>query len=61
MRQMISRSGMPWSRADLERLRTLIRAKTPATLISAMLGRTPAAIASKASALGLSLRPSSSA
>jgi hypothetical protein len=50
---------MPWSRADVERLRELIKANVSAASISATLGRTPAAVASKMSALGLSLRRSS--
>ena len=56
MRRTIWRSGLPWSQADLKMLRALVRAKAPAKLISAMMGRTPAAIANKAGALGLSLR-----
>jgi len=48
--------GKDWSAGDIKQLRQLARANTP-TRVSALTGRTPAAIQQKASMEGISLRP----
>ncbi len=50
-------SGRRWSGADIGQLQRLARANTPTRVIGLKLGRTPAAIYTKASDLGLSLKP----
>lgn len=50
-------SGKRWSRGDETKLRQLARGNTPTPVIGLKLGRTPDAVRSKASELGVSLRP----
>jgi hypothetical protein len=50
-------TGRPWSNDDVQRLRELARANTPAGVIGLKLGRTETAVRSKAGAEGISLKP----
>ncbi len=49
--------GSEWSTDDERLLRRLARGNTPTRVIALKLGRTEAAIYAKASALGISLKP----
>lgn len=49
--------GKSWSTADERRLGELARQNTPTRVIGLKLGRTPNAVYSKASELGISLKP----
>lgn len=50
-------SGKPWTGSEVSHLRTLARGNTPTRVISLKMGRTPAAVQSKASEKGISLKP----
>lgn len=50
-------SGKDWNRQDVTLLRQLVRENTPTGVIGLKLGRTETAVRSKASELGISLRP----
>lgn len=50
-------SGTPWTPADNRSLRNLAADNTPTRVIGLKLGRTPEAVQSKASDLGISLKP----
>lgn len=50
-------SGKPWTPQDVRQLRKLAAGNTPTRVIGLKLGRTPGAIASKASETGTSLKP----
>ena len=50
-------TGKPWSNSDVKHLKELIKGNTPTRLIGLKLDRTESAIYSKASALGISLKP----
>jgi hypothetical protein len=50
-------SGKRWTRSDVGQLRRLTRQNTPTRVIGLKLGRTEAAIRTKASTLGISLKP----
>jgi hypothetical protein len=50
-------AGRPWSPADVKQLGSLAAGNTPTRVIGLKLGRTPEAVASKASAEGVSLKP----
>lgn len=50
-------SGKPWTPKDIEELRKLVKQDTPTRIEALDLGRTEEAIRSKASELGLSLKP----
>jgi hypothetical protein len=50
-------SGQPWSKGDVARLKDLARENTPTRVIGLKLGRTEDAVYSKASAEGVSLKP----
>ena len=50
-------SGKPWTPAQVTQLRELARGNTPTRVIGLKLGRTPTAVASKASQRGISLNP----
>lgn len=47
----------PWDDKDVAYLRTLVKENTPTRVIGIKLGRTPEAIYSKASVIGLSVKP----
>ncbi len=49
--------GKTWSSSDLQQLGTLARGNTPTRVIGIKMGRTPAAVATKASEEGISLKP----
>jgi hypothetical protein len=49
--------GKAWSSGDVKQLRTEVKQNTPTRVLGLHLGRTPAAVQGKASALGLSLKP----
>jgi hypothetical protein len=51
------RTGTRWTDADVERLKTLARGNTPTRVVALKLQRTPAAVQSKASDMGVSLKP----
>ena len=50
-------SGKPWTGSDVSQLRSLARGNTPTRVISLKIGRTPAAVQTKASEKGISLAP----
>lgn len=50
-------TGKRWTPAEVRQLSTLARQNTPTRVAGLKLGRTPAAIASKASEEGISLAP----
>lgn len=49
--------GKQWSNQDLSRLKTLAKENTPTRVAGLKLDRTPEAVQSKASEIGLSLKP----
>lgn len=53
----IRNTGKPWTDADIDRLETLAEQDTPTPVIGLKLGRTPAAIYTRASQEGISLQP----
>lgn len=50
-------SGKSWTPAEVKNLQTLAAENTPTRVMGLKLGRTPAAVASKASSEGISLKP----
>ena len=50
-------SGKPWTPADVTQLRQLARGNIPTRVAGLKLGRTPGAVQSKASEMGISLKP----
>jgi hypothetical protein len=50
-------SGNPWTPQDLAQLKQLAKGNTPTRVIGLKLGRTPAAVQTKASDEGVSLAP----
>ena len=54
-----SNHSNPWSEEQVQQLRQLAGENTPTRVIALKLGRTPQAVQSKASALRLSLKPTS--
>ena len=50
-------TGLPWSPSQVAQLRGLAAGNTPTGVLGLKLGRTPRAIASKASEQGISLKP----
>lgn len=51
-------TGLAWSPSQVAQLRGLAAGNTPTRVIGLKLGRTPGAVASKASQQGISLKPS---
>ncbi|MDA3873270.1 MAG: hypothetical protein PF795_04855 [Kiritimatiellae bacterium] len=49
--------GKAWSGSDRSSLRQLAKGNTPTRVIGLKLGRTPAAVSTKASEMGVSLKP----
>ncbi len=49
--------GTKWTGGDVKSLRQLVRQNTPTRVIGLKLRRTPTAVQSKASDLGVSLKP----
>lgn len=52
-----SRSGKQWSKQEIQQLNKLADGNTPTRVIALKMDRTPAAIQSKASDIGVSLKP----
>lgn len=50
-------SGKQWTRADIGELRSLAQGNTPTRIIGLKMGRTPGAVSTKASEVGISLKP----
>jgi hypothetical protein len=50
-------AGKKWSETDKKQLKILVKQNTPTRVIGLKLGRPPDAIYSKASKLGISLKP----
>lgn len=50
-------NGKPWSPAQVQQLKTLAEGNTPTRVIGLKMGRTPTAVQSKASAEGVTLKP----
>jgi hypothetical protein len=50
-------SGKPWTSNEVSTLRDLAKHNTPTRVIGLKMGRTPEAVASKASELRVSLKP----
>jgi len=50
-------SGKPWTPPQVQQLETLAKGNTPTRVIALKMQRTPAAVQSKASAEGISLKP----
>ena len=50
-------SGKQWSPSDISQLKQLARENTPTRVIGLKIGRTPGAVQTKASELGISLKP----
>ena len=57
MSQSTRNTGTPWTSAELRQLRDLAARNTPTRVIGLKLGRTEDSIRSKASELGISLKP----
>ena len=57
MPKSTANTGKPWSREDVSELKKLAKQNTPTRVIGLKLGRTPAAIQSKASSQQISLKP----
>ena len=57
MAKVPPKSGKPWTPADVQQLKTLAKGNTPTRIIGLKTGRTPAAVTSKASEKGISLKP----
>lgn len=53
----IRNTGKPWTKTEAARLRTLAKENTPTRVIGLKLGRTEAAVRSKAGSEGVSLKP----
>ena len=54
-------TGKHWTGSDVRELRQLARENTPTRVIGVKLGRTPAAVQTKASEEGISLKPTNQA
>lgn len=50
-------TGKPWKPSDVQLLKQLVRQNTPTRVIGVKLGRTEDAVRSKATDLGVSLKP----
>lgn len=50
-------SGKAWTPAEVKNLQSLAAENTPTRVMGLKLGRTPAAVSSKASSEGISLKP----
>lgn len=57
MAQTNRNSGKQWTGQDVNKLKELIKGNTPTRVMGLKLGRTEEAIYSKASQLGLSVKP----
>ena len=57
MTKSTGNTGNAWTPADIQALRSLAAQNTPTRVIALKLGRTEDAVQSKASELGISLKP----
>ena len=57
MAKQPTNSGKPWTTQQAQELKHLAAQNTPTRVIGLKLGRSPSAIQSKASDIGLSLKP----
>jgi hypothetical protein len=57
MTKSTKNTGKQWSKADENKIKELSKQNTPTRVIGLKLGRTPDSIYSKASQLGISLKP----
>jgi hypothetical protein len=57
MTRAAKRGRVPWTDEEVRKLREFARGNTPTRIIGLKLGRTPGAVQSKASAVGISLKP----
>lgn len=57
MAKLPPNSGKPWTSKDVSAIKELAKGNTPTRVIGLKMGRTEAAIQSKASDLGVSLKP----
>ena len=57
MAERPSNHGKDWTAGDLKQLEKLTQQNTPTRVIALKLGRTPGAVAQKASFEGISLKP----
>mgnify|MGYP000548302982 CR=1 FL=1 len=61
MRKSTRNTGKEWSGSDVANLRQLARENTPTRVIGLKLGRTEAAVRTKAADEGISLKPTNQA
>lgn len=54
---MPKNDGKNWGKQDISQLRKLVRGNTPTGLIAYKLGRTEGSVYTKASGMGISLKP----
>lgn len=57
MSQSTRNTGKAWTPSDVKHLKQLAKENTPTRVAGLKLGRTPGAVQSKASSLGVSLKP----
>jgi hypothetical protein len=57
MSKSTSNTGKPWTPSQVTELKTLATGNTPTRVIGLKLGRTPAAVQTKASQENISLKP----
>jgi hypothetical protein len=57
MAKIPPKSGQSWTPADVKALKQLAKENTPTRVAGLKLGRTPGAVAQKASQEGISLKP----
>ena len=57
MAKLPPNSGKPWTSKDVSTIKDLAKANTPTRVIGLKMGRTEGAIQSKATDLGVSLKP----
>jgi hypothetical protein len=56
-KKYIRNAGKPWSKAEVKTLKHLVKDNTPTRVIGLKLGRPVGGVKSKASGLGVSLKP----
>lgn len=57
MSKSTKNSGKQWSKSEEKEIKSLAEKNTPTRVIGLKLGRTPSSVYSKASQLGISLKP----
>jgi len=61
MSKSIRNTGKPWTNTDVGALKSMVKSNTPTRVIGLKLGRTEAAVYTKASQEGVSLKPTNQA